>query len=135
MGLRVLVAEDNPVNQKVAGKILEKLGCEVVVVSDGKQAVDAVFEKPFDLVLMDVQMPVLDGLQATRDIRAREKNTGRRTRIVALTANAMQGDEDRCIAAGMDGYLTKPLRAEKLQEAVQQVADLLERPRADSQAA
>jgi PAS domain S-box-containing protein len=129
LGLRVLVAEDNPVNQKVAGKILEKLGCQVVVVSDGKQAVDAVFDKPFDLVLMDVQMPVLDGLQATRDIRAREKNTPRRTRIVALTANAMQGDEDRCLAAGMDGYLTKPLRAEKLQEAVQHVVDLLDRPR------
>ncbi len=132
MGLRVLVAEDNPVNQKVAGKILEKLGCEVMVVSDGKQAVEAVFERPFDLVLMDVQMPVLDGLQATRDIRAKEKETGRRTRIVALTANAMQGDEDRCLAAGMDGYLTKPLRAEKLQEAVQQVVDLQDRPRRDA---
>ncbi|MEA2554078.1 MAG: hypothetical protein QOJ65_2254 [Fimbriimonadaceae bacterium] len=128
MGLRVLVAEDNQINQKVAGKILEKLGCEVVVVSDGSQAVDAVFAKPFDLVLMDVQMPILDGLQATRDIRSREKGTGRHTRIVALTANAMQGDEDRCLAAGMDGYLTKPLRAEKLQEAVQKAADMLDRP-------
>lgn len=127
LGLRVLVAEDNPVNQKVASKILQKLGCEVVVVSDGKLAFEAVFEKPFDLVLMDVQMPVLDGLQATRDIRAREKNTGRHTRIVALTANAMAGDEDRCLAAGMDGYLTKPLRAEKLQEAVKNAAELLDR--------
>jgi PAS domain S-box-containing protein len=135
LGLRVLVAEDNPVNQKVAGKILEKLGCEVVVVSDGKQAVEAVFDKPFDLVLMDVQMPVLDGLQATRDIRAREKGTSKRTRIVALTANAMQGDEDRCLAAGMDGYLTKPLRAEKLQEAVQHVVDMLDRPRTNRDAA
>lgn len=125
LGLRVLVAEDNPVNQKVAGKILEKLGCEVMVVSDGKQAVEAVFAGQWDLVLMDVQMPVLDGLQATRDIRAREKDTSRRTRIVALTANAMQGDEDRCLAAGMDGYLTKPLRAEKLQEAVQYVVDII----------
>jgi CheY-like chemotaxis protein len=119
------VAEDNPVNQKVAGKILEKLGCEVMVVSDGKQAVEAVFASQWDLVLMDVQMPVLDGLQATRDIRARERDTSRRTRIVALTANAMQGDEDRCLAAGMDGYLTKPLRAEKLQEAVQYVVDMI----------
>ncbi len=128
LNLRVLVAEDNPVNQKVASKILEKLGCEVVVVADGKLAFEAVFDKPFDLVLMDVQMPILDGLQATRDIRTREKNTGRRTRIVALTANAMAGDEDRCLAAGMDGYLTKPLRAEKLQEAVKNAADLLDRP-------
>lgn len=127
IGLRVLVAEDNPVNQKVAGKILEKLGCQVVVVSDGQRAVEAVAESHFDLVLMDVQMPVLDGLQATRDIRSSEKGTGRHIRIVALTANAMQGDEERCIEAGMDGYLTKPLRAEKLQEAVQKAADLLEK--------
>jgi len=135
LGIRVLVAEDNPVNQKVASKILEKLGCDVVVVSDGKQAVEAVFERPFDLVLMDVQMPILDGLQATRDIRAREKNTGKRARIVALTANAMAGDEDRCIAAGMDGYLTKPLRAEKLQEAVQLAVDMLARPKPNQDAA
>jgi CheY-like chemotaxis protein len=130
-----LVAEDNPVNQKVAGKILEKLGCEVMVVSDGRQAVEAVAQKSFDLVLMDVQMPVLDGLQATRDIRAKEKETGKRIRIVALTANAMQGDEDRCLAAGMDGYLTKPLRAEKLQEAVQHVVNMLDRPRVTKDAA
>jgi len=84
---------------------------------------------------MDVQMPILDGLQATRDIRAREKNTGKRARIVALTANAMAGDEDRCIAAGMDGYLTKPLRAEKLQEAVQLAVDMLARPKPNQDAA
>jgi PAS domain S-box-containing protein len=135
LGIRVLVAEDNPVNQKVAGKILEKLGCEVVVVSDGRKAVEAVFERPFDLVLMDVQMPILDGLQATREIREREKNTGKRARIVALTANAMAGDEERCLAAGMDGYLTKPLRAEKLQEAVQTAVDMMNGPRPNSQAA
>jgi PAS domain S-box-containing protein len=125
-GLRVLLAEDNPVNQKVAQKILEKFGCVVQVVSDGKQAVEAVFNEPFDLILMDVQMPNLDGLQATREIRRREKGVGRRVRIVALTANAMQGDEERCLAAGMDGYMSKPFRAEKLHQAVQSAAEIAE---------
>jgi two-component system sensor histidine kinase/response regulator len=105
---RILVAEDNLVNQKVAWKLLEKLDYGVEVVADGRAAVEAWRTGEFDLILMDCQMPQLDGYEATREIRRLEDGR-RRIPIVALTANAMKSDEERCIAAGMDGFLSKPI--------------------------
>ncbi len=115
--ISVLVAEDNGTNQEVAMAMLRKLGCEVVLVGNGLQAVDAVQSRPYDLVFMDCQMPEMDGYQATRMIRAweAESGTGRAQRIIALTANALPGDREKCIAAGMDGYLSKPFRQEHIQ--------------------
>jgi CheY-like chemotaxis protein len=108
--LQILLAEDNTVNQMVMTRLLSKRGHKVTVVGNGAQAVEAVRERSFDLVLMDVQMPELDGLQATRRIRAMESTTQRgRVRIVALTAHALKSDRDECLAAGMDDYLSKPI--------------------------
>ena len=115
--LTVLVAEDNPVNQKVVVKMLTRLGHRTDVASTGREAVDAWSRKPYDLVLMDCQMPDLDGLEATAQIRQRE--SGRRhTPIIALTANASTADRERCLAAGMDGFLAKPLKLETLADAL-----------------
>ena len=112
--LRVLLAEDNVVNQKVGRRLIEKFGHSVVVVGDGRQAVRAVEEQEFDVVFMDVQMPELDGIEATAAIRERERTTGKHHRIIAMTAHAMKGDRERCLAAGMDGYLSKPIRVDEL---------------------
>jgi len=113
--LRVLLAEDNPINQRLAQVVLEKRGHRVVVVGNGQEALDALISAPFDLVLMDVQMPVLDGIEAAQRIRERERVVGaRRLPIVAMTANAMQGDRERCLDAGMDGYVSKPIRPDEL---------------------
>ncbi len=111
---RILLAEDNPVNQVVATRLLEKQGHEVVAVGNGREAVAAAQTQSFDLALVDLQMPEMDGLQAVALIRQQEENTGNpRLPIIALTAHAMQGDRERCLAAGMDGYITKPInRAE-----------------------
>ena len=120
--LRILLAEDNPVNQELASRILEKRGHSVVVVKNGREAVDALGPggmEPFQVVLMDVQMPEMDGLEATAAIRAREKSSGGHIPIVALTAHAMEGDLDHCLKAGMDGYVTKPVEADRLVEAVE----------------
>jgi two-component system sensor histidine kinase/response regulator len=111
---RVLLADDNQINQHVAQRMLEKLGCEVLVASDGQRAVELARTERFDLVLMDVQMPVLDGHQATAEIRRLEAALGRHTPIVALTAHAMQGYAQRCLDSGMDDYLSKPVRKESL---------------------
>jgi signal transduction histidine kinase/ActR/RegA family two-component response regulator len=111
--LNILVAEDNPVNQLVMTRLLHKRGHTVAVVGDGRSAVTALSRDHFDLVFMDVQMPELDGLQATQEIR-RTEVTGRRVTIVALTAHAMQGDKARCLSAGMDDYLTKPVNPHEL---------------------
>jgi CheY-like chemotaxis protein len=114
--LRLLLAEDNPVNQRLAVRLLEKHGHTVVVVSDGQAAVAAVAQQCFDAVLMDVQMPLLDGLAATAAIRAWEQTIGTHLTILAMTAHAMQGDAERCLAAGMDGYLAKPVRRKPWQQ-------------------
>jgi two-component system, sensor histidine kinase and response regulator len=119
--LHVLLAEDHPVNQKVAVRMLERMGHSVVVVSDGLEAVEALEVEDFDVVLMDLQMPRLDGLEALEAIREREAGQGRHTRVIALTAHAMQGDRDRCLAAGFDDYLAKPVRQSELQAVLEAV--------------
>jgi signal transduction histidine kinase/ActR/RegA family two-component response regulator len=117
--LRILLAEDNPVNQRVVVGMLEKRGQSVTVVSNGREAVDALAAAPYDVVLMDVQMPELNGFDATVLIRRSEAAADRRTPIVAMTAHAMKGDRERCLACGMDGYVSKPVRAQDLFQAIQ----------------
>jgi CheY-like chemotaxis protein len=112
--MRILLAEDNRVNQVVAVKMLEKMGHTVSVAGNGKDAVSALGESDFDLILMDVQMPEMDGFEATSIIRQSEKSSGLHVPIVAMTAHAMVGDRERCVGAGMDDYLSKPIRAEEL---------------------
>jgi CheY-like chemotaxis protein/HPt (histidine-containing phosphotransfer) domain-containing protein len=119
--LRVLLAEDNAVNQRLALRLLEKQGHTVAVAMNGREAVDAVAREHFDLVLMDVQMPEVDGLEATALIRAREQGVGGHVPILALTAHAMKGDRERCLEAGMDGYLSKPIQTQEFVRAVEAV--------------
>jgi len=122
--LRILLAEDNPVNQTLAIRLLEKRGHTVVVAGNGREAL-AILAKAafsgFDLVLMDIQMPEMDGFEATAAIREKEKSSGKHLPIIALTAHAMKGDHERCLAAGMDGYVSKPIRAEELHAAIGKV--------------
>jgi CheY-like chemotaxis protein len=118
--LRILLAEDNVVNQKLALRILQQMGYRADLASNGLEAIESVQRQAYDVVLMDVQMPEMDGLDAARTICTRW-GPGERPRIVAMTANAMQGDRDMCLAAGMDDYLTKPIRVERLIEALNQV--------------
>jgi len=117
----ILLAEDNLINQIVATEFLKKRGHEVVVVEDGRQAVDALEQGQFDLVLMDIQMPVMDGFEATKLIRLMENDTNRRIPIIAMTANAMKGDREQCLEAGMDGYVSKPIDSQELFAAVEAV--------------
>ena len=118
--LRILLAEDNVVNQKLALRLLQQMGYRADLASNGIEAVESVQRQTYDVVLMDVQMPEMDGLEASRKINARWRPQDR-PRIIAMTANAMQGDRDMCLAAGMDDYLTKPIRVERLVEALNQV--------------
>jgi signal transduction histidine kinase/DNA-binding response OmpR family regulator len=117
--LRVLLAEDNAVNQRLASRLLEKRGHSVVVAENGREALAALEKESFDLVLMDVQMPVMDGFEATAAIRKKEEASGIHLPVVALTAHAMKGDREKCLAGGMDGYLTKPIRPQELDEILQ----------------
>ncbi|MCL2179341.1 MAG: response regulator [Proteobacteria bacterium] len=116
--LHILVAEDNVVNAKLARALLEKQGHKVMVVVNGREAIQAVEQNVFDVVIMDVQMPEMDGIAATEEIRSREKKNGGYLPIIALTANAMKGDSETCLKAGMDEYLTKPLQKKSLLEAL-----------------
>jgi len=124
-GISILLAEDNPVNQTVALRLLEKHRHRVLVAGNGREALLALEKtafQGFDLVLMDLQMPEMDGLQATAAIREKEKGTGRHVPIVAMTAHAMKGDKERCLAAGMDAYLSKPIRTRELFEVIENLA-------------
>ena len=121
-GLDILLAEDNPVNQRLAMRLLEKRGHRVELAESGHEAIEWVERKRFDLILMDLQMPDMDGLEATALIREREKKAGRRTPIVALTAHTMKGDRERCLEAGMDNYINKPIDAAKFLEIVEMSA-------------
>jgi CheY-like chemotaxis protein len=116
--LSVLVAEDNAVNQLLATRLLERRGHRVVMTTNGREALEALAKDRYDLVLMDVQMPEMDGLQATVALREKEKEKrdGFHQPVIALTAHAMKGDQERCLAAGMDGYLVKPIRPQELDE-------------------
>jgi CheY-like chemotaxis protein len=116
-----LLAEDNAVNQRLASRLLEKQGHTVVVAANGREAVAALVRENFDLVMMDVQMPEMDGFEATAVMRARETETGAHTPIIAMTAHAMTGDRERCLASGMDGYVSKPINVRELFAVVQTV--------------
>jgi CheY-like chemotaxis protein len=112
--LRILLAEDNAVNQLLAVRLLEKHGHEVTVAPDGRKALEALNNGSFDLILMDVQMPEMNGWEATQAIRERERTSGGHIPIVAMTAHAMKGDDEKCFASGMDDYLTKPIHTAEL---------------------
>jgi len=118
--LRILLAEDNVVNQKLALRLLQQMGYRADLASNGIEAIESVERQPYDVVLMDVQMPEMDGLEASRQITSKWK-TSERPRIVAMTANAMQGDREQCLAAGMDDYVTKPIRVDQLIRALEDV--------------
>jgi CheY-like chemotaxis protein/nitrogen-specific signal transduction histidine kinase len=120
-GLRILLAEDNRVNRFLAVRLLEKAGYRVETATNGKAAIDALEHDAFDLALMDLQMPEMDGLAATARIRERERATGGHLPIIALTANAMVGDRERCLQAGMDGYVSKPIDITRLLEEIRRV--------------
>jgi CheY-like chemotaxis protein len=122
---RVLLAEDNPVNQQVALGLLTRRGHHVTVVDNGRDAVDVSAREPFDLILMDLQMPVMGGIEATAEIRAREAGSSQRLPVIAMTAHAMRGDRDRCLDAGMDGYLSKPIDKDSLFDVVEHTADVI----------
>lgn len=119
--LKVLLAEDSVVNQKLAVGLLSAKGHQVTVVNNGRDAVTAAMQESFDLILMDVQMPELDGLQATAEIRAREQAGNKRVPIIAMTAHAMKGDRERCLASGMDGYVAKPVRSRELFATIEEI--------------
>jgi PAS domain S-box-containing protein len=119
--LRILVAEDTAVNQKFILRLLDRWGHTAVLAEDGRQAVAQVLKEKFDIVLMDVQMPEMDGLEATEAIRRNEAGSGRRTPIIAMTAHAVKGDRERCLAAGMDDYISKPLDAELLKQIIKRL--------------
>jgi signal transduction histidine kinase/CheY-like chemotaxis protein len=121
-GARILVAEDNPVNQRVATRMLEQHGYAVDVVGNGRQAVEALERENFLAVLMDVQMPEMDGLEATALIRSREQSSGKHQPIFAMTAHAMKGDRERCLEAGMDGYISKPIQPAELTAMLQSLS-------------
>jgi CheY-like chemotaxis protein len=121
LSLSVLLAEDNEVNRKVAERMLSMAGCRVTMAATGQEVLQALEKSSFDAVLMDVQLPVLDGLQTTARIRECEKTTGKHLPIIAMTAHAMKGDREKCLEAGMDEYISKPLNAKHLGETISRV--------------
>lgn len=132
-GLHILVAEDNRVNQRVITRILQKQGHRVTVANNGKEALMTLIKDAYDLVLMDVQMPEMDGLEATQAVRIQEAHRGNHTPIVAMTAHAMTGDRERCLSAGMDDYITKPLQSEDLARVIANLQEGVFTPQAPPQ--
>jgi two-component system sensor histidine kinase/response regulator len=118
---RVLLVEDNAVNQTLAIRLLERRGYLVAVAGDGREALAALEKGNFDLVLMDIQMPEMDGFEATAAIREKEKFSGQHLPIIAMTANALKGDKERCLEAGLDGYIAKPIRSKELFAAIEAI--------------
>jgi CheY-like chemotaxis protein len=116
--LRILLAEDNPVNQQLAVRLLQKMGHTVAMTGNGKEALEALEKNSYDIVLMDVQMPEMDGFAATAAIREQERSTGNHLPIIAMTARAMKGDRERCLEAGMDDYISKPVHRKELGEVI-----------------
>jgi two-component system sensor histidine kinase/response regulator len=114
--LRILIAEDNRVNQMLLMRLLEKRGHSVKVAANGRLALEFIEEVPYDLLLMDVQMPEMDGMEATRALREKESKSGTHLTVIGVTAHAMAGDRERCLQAGMDGYLSKPIGPKELDE-------------------
>jgi two-component system sensor histidine kinase/response regulator len=131
-GLRLLLAEDNSVNQTLAIRVLEKLGHHVALAVNGVEAIEMFRRKPFDLVLMDIQMPVMGGVEATRRIREAELNTGTHIPIIAMTAHAMAGDEEKYLQAGMDGYVSKPIQVNLLRAQIDRLTKKTELGRENS---
>ncbi len=131
--LRILLVEDNVINQKVAFSILQKMGHHVVVAGDGKKALEALAKDPFDLVLMDVHMPEMDGLEATREIRKGEREDGKHVPIIAMTAAALKGDREQCFEAGMDAYIAKPIDVQELFNMIEKFVIEPTRPKAQDQ--
>jgi CheY-like chemotaxis protein len=123
--LRVLVAEDNPVNQVLALRMLEKLGHTITLASNGREALEALDQHPFDIIFLDVQMPEMNGIDAVRAIRENERTTGSHVPTIALTAHAMSGDREHCFEVGFDGYLSKPMQGSKLKLEIQRVMELV----------
>jgi signal transduction histidine kinase/DNA-binding response OmpR family regulator len=130
--LQILLAEDNPVNQMTATTMFEKLGHAVVVANNGRQAIDKLNEQAFDVVFMDVQMPEMDGVTATGEIRKQEQATGKHIPIVAMTAHAMKGDKEKCLEAGMDDYVSKPIRRKDLAEVIARIVERFLTPAAEN---
>lgn len=124
--LKVLLVEDNAVNQKLASALLERRGFQVKTTENGRVALAALEQGSFDLILMDVQMPEMDGFEATEIIREKEKHTGKHIPIIAMTAHALKGDQERCLAAGMDAYVSKPIRTSELMEAIENLVSVQE---------
>jgi len=121
--LKILLAEDNPVGQTVALRMLERMGHTVSLAGNGEEALRVIKQVSFDVVFMDVQMPLMDGLEATKALRAWEKTTGKHVPVIAMTAYAMKGDEERCLEAGMDGYIPKPISAQQLYDVIEGTMD------------
>jgi CheY-like chemotaxis protein/HPt (histidine-containing phosphotransfer) domain-containing protein len=119
--LQILLAEDNDINQTMAISLLEKWGHRIVVANNGREALEALEKQRFDVVLMDVQMPEMDGIKATAAIRAGEGDNGTHLPIIAMTAHALKGDRERCLAAGMDGYVSKPIKSSELEALLQRL--------------
>lgn len=129
-GVRVLLVEDNEVNRKLALRMLQRLGCSVEVATNGREAVELTAQRAYDLVLMDIQMPEMDGFEATRKIRQREQDTGKHLPIIAMTAHAMQEDREKCLAEGMDDYLSKPVKIDMLAQKIEKWSPLRRRAHA-----
>ena len=126
--LKILVVEDNAVNQKLATRLLEKMGHSVMLAGNGREAFELVTDNSFDLILMDIQMPEIGGMEATELIRQYERGSERRTPIVAMTAHAMKGDKEKCLAAGMDGYVSKPIQTNLLKQEIARVTRPADHP-------